>query len=115
MYKDSHGISHVLLGRKSHGQNSGSLKSFRNNLEILCHPICNWLYTVSRVCSVSCFECIGLVVYYITLFREYAVFRVSSCFMFRVYWIQFIVLDYNVSSMRRVSCFELFPVSRVLV
>jgi len=32
-----------LLGtiQKSHGQKSGTLKSFRNNLKILCHPISN--------------------------------------------------------------------------
>ena len=29
--------------RKSHGQNSGSLKRCRNNLKMLCHPIGNQL------------------------------------------------------------------------
>jgi len=30
--------------RGSHGQNSGSLKCFRNNLTSVCHPTCNRLY-----------------------------------------------------------------------
>jgi len=25
-------------------------KGFRNNLEMLCHPICNWLYVWNRHC-----------------------------------------------------------------
>jgi len=38
-------IDRLLLGttRKSHGQNSGSLVRFSNNLEIQCHPFCNRL------------------------------------------------------------------------
>jgi len=40
-------ISTMLLhgtNRESHGQNSGSLKSFGNDVKNFCHPICNRLY-----------------------------------------------------------------------
>jgi len=37
---------HVVLIANTTGRNvvTVRLKSFSNNLEILCHPICNWLY-----------------------------------------------------------------------
>ena len=46
-----HGNNH-----KSNGQNSGSLKSFRNNVKSLCHPICNHLYVSMVVCIHNMFS-----------------------------------------------------------
>ena len=55
----AHGIydSHQVINDQSHenpGTSGTHSKVFRNNLKMLCHPICNWLYLIYYAYKVQC-------------------------------------------------------------
>ena len=43
-------IYYLVLIVNPMGRILGRWKSFRNSLEMLCHPICNWLYICTWMC-----------------------------------------------------------------